>query len=91
MSVLAFFFAWPDGAVYGNLVASVICAGLIWWRIRARMIAHHLELLAQNERLHKALKAHITAAALAPRPVARQAKTLITRQDRKEKPGGDPT
>ena len=81
MHVLGLYFGWPAGAVYSNLVASLICVGAAWWRIRARMIAHHVELLVQAERHHKALKAHVTAAALAPRPVARQAKTLVTKRD----------
>ena len=86
MSVLNLYFGWPAGAVYSNLLASAICAGLVWWRLRARMIAHHAEALAQSARNHvermtqadehhEALKAHITAAV--PRPAARQAKTLI--------------
>jgi hypothetical protein len=63
VGVLAFYFGWPLGAVWSNLLASVICAGALWWRVRARMIAHHLELLAQQERHHRELKAHITKTA----------------------------
>ena len=77
MSVLAFYFGWPLGAVWSNLLASVICAAVVWWRVRARMIAHHLELLAQAEAHHLALKEHVTASAV-PRPAARKAKTLVT-------------
>lgn len=75
MSVLHFYFGWPDGAVWGNLVASAICAGLVWWRLRTRMIAHHVEVLVQAERHHRDLKAHVTAAA-GQQPKARQPKTL---------------
>lgn len=79
MSVLAFYFGWPLGAVYSNLLASVICAALVWWRVRARMIAHHLEQLAQRERHHAELREHVTAAVAAiPRPAPRRAKTLVT-------------
>ena len=84
MSVLALYFGWPAGAVYSNLLASAICAGLVWWRLRARMILHHaehlaeterrhLEHLAQAEKHHADLKEHITAS----RPVSRAAKTLV--------------
>ncbi len=76
VSVLGFYLGWPEGAIYSNLLASAICAGLVWWRLRARIITHHLEQLAQAERHHLALKKHVTAVALAPRPAARQAKTL---------------
>ena len=53
MSVLAFYFGWPDGAVWSNLLASLICAVLVWWRLRARMIAQHAEHLAQAARHHR--------------------------------------
>ena len=89
MSVLAFYFGWPLGAVWSNLLASAICAVLIWWRVKARMIAHHVEQIAQKERhhaeqlalaaiRHAELKAHVTAVAAAPRPAPRRAKTLLT-------------
>jgi len=52
MSVLAYYFGWYTGAVWSNLIASVICVGVAWWRLRARMIAHHLEQLAQKDRHH---------------------------------------
>ena len=75
VSVLGFYFGWPEGAVYSNLLASAICAGLVWWRLRARIIAHHLEQLAQAERHHLEMKAHVTVAI--PRPAARRPKTLV--------------
>ena len=75
MTVLAFYFGWPEGAVYSNLLASAICAGAVWWRLRARMIAHHVEVLVQAERHHRELKEHVTAA----RPPARQPKTLAVK------------
>jgi len=90
VSVLAFYFGWPLGAVWSNLIASVICAAVVWWRVKARMIAHqveqaaqrerhHLEQLAQRERHHEELKAHVTAtAATIPRPAPRRPKTLVT-------------
>ena len=52
MSVLALYFGWPAGAVYSNLLASAICAVFVWWRLRVRMVAHHLEQLAQRDQHH---------------------------------------
>ena len=52
VNILGFYFGWPLGAVYSNLLASAICAALVWWRLRAKMIAHHLEQAAQRERHH---------------------------------------
>jgi hypothetical protein len=75
VSVFLLYFGWPAGAVYSNLLASLICALLVWWRLRARMITHHLEQLAQRERHHEEMKAHVTAAV--PRPATRRAKTLV--------------
>lgn len=82
------YFGLPAGAVYSNLIASVICVGVAWWRLRARTIAHHAAALAQAEEHHlerialavehhQALKAHITASV--PARAARQAKTLVTK------------
>ena len=64
MSVVLFYFGWPDGAVWSNLLASVICAGVVWWRLRARMIAHHAEQLAQSARHHKEHMAAIRTASV---------------------------
>lgn len=82
MSVFLLYFGWPAGAVYSNLLASAICVAVAWWRLRARMIAHHLEHLAQAEAHHLALKEHVTAAA--PRPPSRQPKTLAPRSAKGE-------
>ena len=90
MTVLAFYFGWYAGAVWSNLLASVICVGVAWWRIHRQAARHHVEALAQAarhhiERLaqaqdhHEAMKAHVTAAAAVPRPGTRQAKTLVTK------------
>lgn len=66
MHTFLLFFAWPGGGVWSNLIASVICVGAAWWRLRARMIAHHLEVLAQAERHHLAIRARITTCCGAP-------------------------
>ena len=78
-------FSWPLGVVWGNLLASAVCVGIVWWRLRPAC-AHHVEQMAQAERHHKALKAHITAAALAPRPTAWQAKTLTPKPSKEAGP-----
>ena len=47
MHVLALFFAWPMGFVWGNLVASAITTGIVMLRMHAQKklhIAHHEEL-----------------------------------------------
>jgi len=33
----AFYFGWYQGAVYSNLLASALCAGLVWWRARVHL------------------------------------------------------
>ncbi len=63
MHVFLSYFGLPYGAVWSNLLASAICAALVWWRVRARMILHHAEQLAQHERHHQALKEHLAAIA----------------------------
>lgn len=35
--MFAFYFAWYQGAVYSNLLASGICAGVVWWRARVHL------------------------------------------------------
>jgi hypothetical protein len=65
--VVAGFFAAPakaapaGGAVWGNLIASGVCAVLIFWRLRARMIAHHAAQLAQSARHHRQQMAQAAA------------------------------
>ena len=58
---IGLYFGWPAGAVWSNLLASVICVAVAWWRLRARMIAQHLERLAQAERHHADLRAQADA------------------------------
>jgi len=52
MSAWSAYFGLPLGAVYSNLIASVICVGVAWWRIRARLIHHHVQALALAARHH---------------------------------------
>ena len=91
MTVLAFYFGWYAGAVWSNLVASVICVGVAWWRLHrqaarhhaaalAQAARHHVERLTQAQEHHEAMKAHVTAAA------ARAPKTLVRKQGKEAAP-----
>lgn len=84
MGVFLYYAGLPHGQIWPNLLASLVCVGVAWWRIRARMIAHHLEQLAQAEAHHLALREHVTAAAV--RPAARKPKTLVTEPVKEERP-----
>lgn len=84
MHTLLLYFGWPDGAVWANLIASVVCVGAAWWRLRVQAITHHLERMAQAERFHRELKTHVTATVTA---AARQQKRLAPRTP--ARPGGD--
>lgn len=53
MTAWQVFFSWPAGGVWSNLVASLICVGVAWWRIRAKLIAHHAAQIAQAARHHR--------------------------------------
>jgi hypothetical protein len=64
------YFGYPAGAVWSNLIASLIAVAFVWWRVRVRMTAHHLEQLLQRARHHQDLKDHVTATALAGRSPA---------------------
>lgn len=37
MSLWQFYFGWYQGAVYSNLIASGLCAGLVYWRARVHL------------------------------------------------------
>lgn len=50
--ILFYYFGWPDGAVWSNLLASAICAVLVWWRLHRQAVIHHAEVLAQAARHH---------------------------------------
>jgi hypothetical protein len=53
VSVFLFYFGWPDGAVWSNLLASLVCVGMAWWRLRVQAVRHHREQLAQAGRHHR--------------------------------------
>jgi hypothetical protein len=65
-AIAYYYFGWPRGQVWSNLIASAICAVLVWWRLHklgARQHAevvvqaarHQVEKLAQAEAHHVAL------------------------------------
>lgn len=58
-TIWGFYFGWYQGAVYSNLLASGICAALVWWRARvhlARAREQHARHLADQ---HEATRAHL--------------------------------
>jgi membrane protein implicated in regulation of membrane protease activity len=61
IAVFLFYFGWPTGAVWSNLLASVICSAIVWWRLRARMILHHREDMAQQRKHHAVVDSRLTA------------------------------
>jgi hypothetical protein len=46
------YFGYPSGAVYSNLIASVICVGMAWWRLRAQNVRQHVQAMALQARHH---------------------------------------
>lgn len=67
-AIFLYYFGWPQGQVYSNLIASAICAGLLWWRLHRQGALQHVEALAQaarhhRERLeqHEDLRRHVSA------------------------------
>lgn len=57
MHVLALFFAWPLGFVWGNLVASAITTGIVMIRMNAQKklhVRHHEELKELHIAHHEA-------------------------------------
>jgi hypothetical protein len=46
------YFGIPYGAVWSNLVASVICVGIAYFRLRAQAARHHKQALAQAQAQH---------------------------------------
>lgn len=70
--ILWFYFGWPDGAVWSNLLASAICAVLVWWRLHRQAAVHHAEAVVQAARhrvelLEQAQAHHKAVMALAER------------------------
>ena len=50
--MIGYYFGWPHGQVWPNLLASVLCAGLVWWRLHRRSVVSHAEQAAVALRLH---------------------------------------
>lgn len=57
--IIAAYIGIPYGAVWSNLIASGICVGAAYLRLRTRAAAHHLEQIEHQKRLHEQLKAHL--------------------------------
>lgn len=53
-TIFLFYFGWPTGAIWSNLLASLICSIIVWWRLRTRMILHHRESMSQQQEHHDA-------------------------------------
>lgn len=89
MSVLTFYFGWPDGAVWSNLLASAICAGLVYWRLNRQAARHHVQQMAlaarhHFERLTQAEDHHLAQLKLAEAQVElaeKHQQELLDRQD----------
>lgn len=43
MSILGYYFGWPDGAVWSNLLASVIWAAPALWHLHRKIKRNHRE------------------------------------------------
>ena len=52
MHIFLTFFSWPDGAVWGNLIASLLTAIPIWFLAKWRIKVHSHR---REERLHNHL------------------------------------
>jgi hypothetical protein len=61
------FFGWPAGAVWSNLLASAVCSAGALLVALVKLNRQHRERVAQAERHHQALLAHVTATAKAGR------------------------
>ena len=53
--------AWFWANVWPNLVASAICAGVVWWRARVHIHATHAIREAAHQARHTELLAHLTS------------------------------
>jgi hypothetical protein len=50
--MIGYYFGWPGGQIWPNLLASALCTGLVWWRLHRRSAVHHAEQVALIVRLH---------------------------------------
>lgn len=56
MSIWDFYFGWFQGAVYSNLLASGLCAGLVYWRGRVHLRRQHEMHEAKHAETHELLR-----------------------------------
>lgn len=104
MGTFLYYFAWPHGQIWPNLIASAICALLVWWRLHrqsalqhaealAQAARHQVEKLAQAEAHHVALRKHVASAVASAASTAAVAvpQQLLDdiRNAPKAKPGGE--
>ena len=62
MTAWSIHFGWPAGDVWGNLLASGICAGAVYWRARIhlrRQARQHAEQQAQTHAMLQRLHDHL--------------------------------
>lgn len=70
--MIGYFIGWWHGQLWPNLMASALCAGVVWWRLHRRAVVHHAEQLAlaatlhlerldQADRHHEAVKRQLAA------------------------------
>ena len=50
--MIAYYFGWPHGQIWPNLIASAICTGLMWWRLHRQAVVHHVRQAAQAAKHH---------------------------------------
>lgn len=83
----SFYFGWYQGAVYSNLIASGICAGLVWWRARIHL---QRQRDAFTARLDADRQAHAERHAVTHRLLAEMHQRMDTAGfDRAPNDGGD--
>lgn len=70
--MIGYFFGWPHGQIWPNLLGSAICAGIVWWRLHRRAAVQEVRILARQaeqhfERLEQAEQHHKVQVQLAQR------------------------
>lgn len=70
--MIGYYFGWPHGQIWPNLLASAICTAVVWWRLHrqaviqharqaAQAAKHHAERLEQAARHHAEIKRQLAA------------------------------
>jgi hypothetical protein len=50
--MIGYYFAFPDGQIWPNLLASALCAAIVWWRLHRQAVIHHARQAAQAAKHH---------------------------------------